>query len=172
MALDGQLVFDSGRVRLGTLEVGELKDVTVDFASTLKEYKGRKQYTQFKIVTARKISGKASSGVIDANLVAKYLEASITTPEAPATTFPTTIGTTEYTPAKKITISNVDVAKATTYAVELVGKDVDGKVIIAKFPAVTFEKYGFGMKGEDFGDSSLEFDVLEGTSGVGELLFG
>lgn len=174
MALDlnGQLIYDSGRVLLGTVEVGELKDVTLDFSSTSKEYKGKSQYKRFKIVTARQITGKATSGVIDAELVAKYLDETVATPVDPATTFPLTIGGTEYAPTKKIAITNAEIAKATTYAVELIGKDVDGKVMIAKFPACTFEKYSFGMKTEDFGDGSLEFEVIESAAnGVGELYF-
>ena len=69
--MNGQINFGSGRLFLhdGTnaVEVGVLKDVSVDFASTQKELRGNRTYAIAIATSGQKISGKASSGVFSAS---------------------------------------------------------------------------------------------------------
>jgi hypothetical protein len=165
----GQIHFTTGKLFLGTDEVGELKDVSLDFASTTKPYKGRKQVTRFKIVTEKKISGKASSGHLYPDLIAKVAGATV---DAGAGPFTLTVGDETISTAKKATISNADVALAPTYRLVLMGTDAEGQNFGLDFFAVTLEKAGVALKIEDFGDSSIDFDAqANGDDEVGEVFF-
>ncbi len=75
--MNGQINFGSGRLFLhdGTnaVEVGVLKDVSVDFASTQKELRGNRTYALAIATSNQKISGKASSGIFSGKLIASIL---------------------------------------------------------------------------------------------------
>lgn len=75
--MNGQISFGSGRLFLhdgtNSIEVGVLKDVTVDFASTQKELRGNRQYAMAIATSGQKISGKAASGVFSGALIASII---------------------------------------------------------------------------------------------------
>lgn len=75
--MNGQINFGSGRLFLhdGTnaVEVGVLKDVSVDFASTQKELRGNRTYALAIATSGQKISGKASSGIFSGKLITSIL---------------------------------------------------------------------------------------------------
>ena len=167
--MNGQVHFTTGRLFLGTDEVGELKDVTVDFSNTSKAYKGRKQFNRVKVITERKITGKATSGHLYPDILAKTAGATNDPGVGP---FTLTVGTDTVTTAKKATIANGDVAKAPTYRLVLLATDADGQDFGLDFFAVTLEKAGAALKLEDFGDGSIEFEVQANADDeVGEVYF-
>lgn len=169
MATAGQLHFHTGKIYCGEDEVGELKDVTLDFSNASKKYKGTKKFTQFKIVTEQNITGKASSGHIDGALLAKVIGATEVTPGTP---FTLAEGSGTIVTDKKAKISNAEVSKATTFVLVLEATDVNDKAFGVKLFAVTFEKFSFGLKTEDFGDSSFDFEAQADALGeVGEVYF-
>lgn len=75
--MNGQINFGSGRLFLhdGTnaVEVGVLKDVSVDFSSTQKELRGNRTYAIAIATSGQKISGKATSGVFSGKLIASII---------------------------------------------------------------------------------------------------
>ena len=71
--------FGAGRVWLDDKEVGDLRDVQVEYTRETKEYRGARAHVQDSAIVNESYTFKASSGGHDAALVAAALGATVTT---------------------------------------------------------------------------------------------
>lgn len=71
--------FGAGRVFLDDKEVGDLREVTVEYTRETKEYRGVKGAPRDAAIVSESVAFKASSGGADQALVAAVLGATVTT---------------------------------------------------------------------------------------------